>query len=142
MQETLVQFLHWEDSLEKGQATHSSILGPPWQLRWQRILLHCWRPGVDSWVGKIPQRRKWQLTPVVLPGEFHGQRCPAGYSPWGCKQLDTTERLSLYLSGVLFLVKKMLSVKYAIHKFFLHIKISYGRYCWKSNRLIPVERWA
>ena len=40
-------------------------------------------------------RRKWQLTPIFLPGEFHGQRSLAGYSPWGCKTLDTTERLSL-----------------------------------------------
>ena len=30
-------------------------------------------------------RRKWQPTPVFLPGESHGQRSLAGYSPWGCK---------------------------------------------------------
>ena len=47
------------------------------------------------WVGKIPWRRKWHPTPVLLPGESHGWRSPAGYSPWGCKELDTTERLSL-----------------------------------------------
>ena len=35
--------------------------------------------------GKIPWRRKWQPTPVFLPGESHGQRSLAGYSPWGCK---------------------------------------------------------
>ena len=39
--------------------------------------------------------REWQPTPVFLPGEFHGQRSLAGYSPWGQKELDTTERLSL-----------------------------------------------
>ena len=33
----------------------------------------------------------WQPTPVFLPGESHGQRSLAGYSPWGCKELDTTE---------------------------------------------------
>ena len=33
--------------------------------------------------------------PVFLPGEFHGQRNLAGYSPWGCKELDMTEQLSL-----------------------------------------------
>ena len=38
-------------------------------------------------------RRKWQPTPVLLPGKFHGQRSLVGYSPWGCKELDTTERL-------------------------------------------------
>ena len=42
-------------------------------------------------------RRKWQPTPVSLPGESHGQRSLAGYSPWGCKESDTTERLSTAL---------------------------------------------
>ena len=41
------------------------------------------RRKFSLWVGKIPWRRKWQPTPVFLPGEFHGQRSPAGYSPWG-----------------------------------------------------------
>ena len=36
-------------------------------------------------------RKKWQPTPVFLPGESHGQRSLVGYSPWGCKKLDTTE---------------------------------------------------
>ena len=42
-------------------------------------------------VGRIPWRRALQLTPVFLPGESHGQRSLAGYSPWGCKESDTTE---------------------------------------------------
>ena len=33
-------------------------------------------------------------TPVFLPGEFHGQRNLAGYSPWGCKEVDMTERVT------------------------------------------------
>ena len=37
----------------------------------------------DPWVGKIPWRRKWQPTPVFLPGKFHGQRSLVGYSLWG-----------------------------------------------------------
>jgi len=44
-----------------------------------------------DWVGKIPWRRKWQPIPVFLPGKLHGQRSLAGYSPWGRKELDTTE---------------------------------------------------
>ena len=44
----------------------------------------------DPWVGKIPWRRKWQPTPVFLPGEPQGQRSLAGYSPQGRKELDTT----------------------------------------------------
>jgi len=41
----------------------------------------------------IPWRRKWQPTPVFLPGESHGGRSLVGYSPWGCKESDTTELL-------------------------------------------------
>ena len=48
----------------------------------------------NPWVGKIPWRRACQPTPVFLPGESHGQRSLAGYSPWGCKELNMTERLS------------------------------------------------
>ena len=43
-------------------------------------------------------RRKWQPTPVFLPGESHGQRSLVGYSPWGCKESDTTEQLHFHLS--------------------------------------------
>ena len=49
---------------------------------------------VWSWVRKIPWRREWQPTPVILPRESHGQRSLAGYSPWGHKELDTTEWLT------------------------------------------------
>jgi len=51
----------------------------------------------------IPWRRKWQPTPVFLPGEFNGQRSLAGYSPWGRKDWDTTEplTLSLFFIGIL-----------------------------------------
>ena len=49
------------------------------------------RRELDPWVGKIPWRRKWQSTPVFLPGEYHGQRSLVGYSPWGRKESDTTE---------------------------------------------------
>ena len=40
-------------------------------------------------------RRAWQPTPAFLPGEFHGQRSLAGYRPWGPKESDMTEQLSL-----------------------------------------------
>ena len=42
-------------------------------------------PRFDPWVRKIPWRRKWQSTPVFLPGKCHWQRSLAGYSPWGRK---------------------------------------------------------
>ena len=47
-------------------------------------------------VGKIPWRRKWQSTPGLLPGKSHGQRSLVGYSPWGRKDLDMTERLHFH----------------------------------------------
>ena len=51
------------------------------------------RHGLEPWVKKIPWRRLGQLTAVFLPGESHRQRSLAGYSPWGRKESDTTERL-------------------------------------------------
>ena len=49
-------------------------------------------PGVErpSW------SRKWQPTPVFLPGKFHGQRSLVGYSPWGHKELDKTEHTHIF----------------------------------------------
>ena len=46
---------------------------------------------LDPWVRKIPWRRKWQATPIFLPGKFHGQRSLTGCSPWGCKESVRTE---------------------------------------------------
>ena len=54
----------------------------------------CRRPGFNPWVGKIPWRRKWQPTPVFLPGESPWPEEPAGYSPLRRKELDKTSRLS------------------------------------------------
>ena len=48
---------------------------------------------VDPWIRNIPWRRKWQPTPVFLPGKAHWQRSLVGYSPWGRKESDVTERL-------------------------------------------------
>ena len=63
-----------------------------------KICPHFRRPSFHPWVGKIPWRRKWQPTPVFLPGEFHGQRSLVGYSPWGRRESDTTERVILAVS--------------------------------------------
>ena len=52
------------------------------------------RPKFSPWFGKIPCRRKWQPTPVFLPGELHEQRSLADYSPWFYKELDMTEGLT------------------------------------------------
>ena len=42
--------------------------------------------GFDPWSGKIPWRRKWQSTPIFLPGEFRGERSLAGYCLWAGKE--------------------------------------------------------
>ena len=60
----------------------------PWLPRWlsgKESLWQCRRHGFNPWVRKIPWRRKWQPTPVFLPGESHGQRSLVGYSSWGCR---------------------------------------------------------
>ena len=54
----------------------------------------CRRCRFYLWIGKIPWRRAWQPIPVFWPGEPHGQRSLADYSPWGLKDSDTTERPS------------------------------------------------
>ena len=55
--------------------------------------LQCGRCGFDLWLGKIPWRRERLPTPVFWPGEFHGL-----YSPWGRKEWNMTQRLSLSFS--------------------------------------------
>ena len=47
----------------------------------------CRRLPFDPWVRNVPWRRKWQPTPVFLPGESQGLRSLVGYSPWGCKRI-------------------------------------------------------
>ena len=56
----------------------------------------------DPWVRKIRWRREWQPTPVFLPGQSPVQRSLAGPSPWGHKELDTTEQLSMLQETLYF----------------------------------------
>ena len=78
--------------------SHSSIKarGFPGGAVIKNLLCQCRRHGLDSCVGKIPWRRKWQSSPVFLPGKSHGQRSLVGYSPYGCKELDMTEQMSVH----------------------------------------------
>ena len=57
------------------------------------------RHGFNPWIVKVTWRRKWQPTPIFLPGKSCGQRNLAGYSPQDCKELDTTERWSTQAQG-------------------------------------------
>ena len=60
------------------------------------VCLQCRRSWFDPWVGKLLWRRKWQSTPVFLPGDSHGWRSLAGYSPWCHKESDMTEPLHFH----------------------------------------------
>ena len=53
------------------------------------------RLGFDPWVRKIPWRKLWQHTSVLLPGKFHGQGSLVVYSPWGAKSWIQLKRLSM-----------------------------------------------
>ena len=66
----------------------------------------CKRCSFDPWVRNIPWRRKWQSTPVFLPGEFHGQRSLASYSPWARKESDMNEHLSSSCKTDMLIVRK------------------------------------
>ena len=57
------------------------------------ICLQCGRPGFNPWVRKISWRRKWQATPLFLPGKSHGWRSLVDYSSWGHKESDMSEWL-------------------------------------------------
>ena len=59
------------------------------------------RPGFFPWVEKISWRRKWQPTPVCLPGESHGQRSLVSYSPWGRKESDKTGWLHFHFQLII-----------------------------------------
>ena len=69
------------------------VIGYPFQYSWASFVVQLVKnpPAIwETWVGKIPLRRERLPTPVFWPGKFHGL-C----SPWGRKESDTTEQLSL-----------------------------------------------
>ena len=80
-----VQFLNREDPLEKGKDTLVAQRLKHLSVRW------------ETWVRSLgwedPLEKGKATTPVFWPGQFRGL-----YSPWGCKELDTTERLSLHFN--------------------------------------------
>ena len=97
--ETWVPSLGWEDPLEKEMATHSSILA--WRIPWteepgrlqsmgSRRVRHGWVTSL-SLFAFMHWRRKWQPTPVFLPGESQGQGSLVGCRLWRSTESDTTE---------------------------------------------------
>ena len=73
---------------------HPQCLGFPGGSVVKKSACQCRSCRFDPWVRNIPWRRKWQSTPVFLPGKSHGQSSIAGCSPWCCKESDTTEQLN------------------------------------------------
>ena len=63
----------------------------PWWLSSKESTCQSRRCGFSPWIGKIPWRRKWHLSPVFLPEKSHGQRSLVGYIPGGCKERGITE---------------------------------------------------
>ena len=60
------------------------------------------RDAFQSLGWEDPLKRKWQPTPVFLPGESYGPRSLVGYSLWSCKELDTTEHTARILDWVAY----------------------------------------
>ena len=134
-------FNAWKWKVEGKSLRHVWLLATPWTVRgpWDFpgkstgvgchcFLQQCRWPGFNSWVRKIPWRREWLPTPVFLLEEFHGQRSLVGCSPWGQKESDTTEwlTLSLYIYFkygsvhlfIYFLCVLFTVVKYKLHKIY------------------------
>ena len=63
-----------------------------------------------------PLGRVWQSTPVFLPGESHGQRSLEGYSPWGFKESEMTEQLTLTMHSTVPGARKMEETQYLSSK--------------------------
>ena len=90
--------------LEKAMAPHSSTLA--WKIPWTEEPGRLQSMGLlrvgGSWATSLSLftfmhwRRKWHPTPVFLPGESQGRQSLVGCSPWGCWELDTTERLHFH----------------------------------------------
>ena len=113
------------------------------------VCLQCRRPGFNSWVGKIPWRRKWQPTPVFLPGKPHGQRSLVGYSPWGHKESDTTERLHFHFQPNDPLIASLVIYRKQL-KTYVHTKCSTWIFTtglsriaksWKQPKRLIVDEW-
>ena len=107
MQEIQVQSLGREDLWKKEMATHSSILA--WKISWmeepgrlqsmgsQRVG-HDWATSLLLRFRNSNLEKAMAPTPVLLPGKSHGLRSLVGCSPWGRKELDTTEQLHFHFS--------------------------------------------
>ena len=102
-----------------------------------------WETWVQSLGREIPWRRKWQPTPISLPGKSHGRRSLVGYSPWGPKELDTTELL--HFTSLLYLEIKKKNWGLSIPSLYLpYIRINMCNlffFFWLTSLCIPSSRF-
>ena len=94
-----------------------------------------------TWVQSLgledPWRREW-LPTIFLPGEFHGQRRLAGYSPWGCKELDTTEQLTCHSSAkwcLSFLIHCIGLSFFPVDSIYFHSHLKGKHWHWRAASL-------
>ena len=86
---------------------------------------------------QISPGRKWQPTPVLLPGKFHGWRSVVGYSPLGCKESDRTEQLHFILYPITIInLNYSKETDHAVKKIFLPFVIVFHRQAFKHNLLL------
>ena len=83
-------------SLLKESRTDTWVQGRSRWLNSKESAWQCRRYKFDCWDGKVLWRRKWLPTPVFFPGKSLGQRSLVGYSPWGGKGSDTSEKLNIH----------------------------------------------
>ena len=101
--------------------------GVPGSSEAKKSSCQCRRCGFHPRVERIPWRRKWQPTPVFLPGKSHGQRSLAGFSPWGHKRVKNNLATELQLS-----LKTVLSTPNPA----LHPSLDWGIFCLPHSLLI------
>ena len=92
LQETPVPFLGREDLLEKERLPTPVFLGFPGDSAGKESTRNVGDLGSIPGLERFPWRREQLSTSVFWPREFHEQRSLVGYSPWGCKESDTTEQ--------------------------------------------------
>ena len=79
--------------------------GLPWWFSGKESAWQCWRHGFKPWVKKIPWRKKWLSTPVLLPRKPQGQRhlvAPSGLQSMESQKGQTRQRLNNRARSVLF----------------------------------------
>ena len=95
---------------------HPCTYGLPQWLSSKESTCQFRRRRFDPYVWKISWRRKWQPTPVFLPGKHHGQKSLAGCNPWGHRvrpSLVTKQQLFLYiLFQILFPYRFLRDIKF------------------------------